>query len=171
MRGRSARLAIATLLAASLAPLGACQRSEAGLPITSRPDIAMTGRVTDAASVLTPEVEASLSDTLGRLERKTGHQLVIATTPSLHGQSIETYSLDLARNWRIGRKGYDDGVLILVAPAERKVRIEVGYGLEKTLSNPLCKDIIDRQMLPSFQKADYADGIARGTKALIAHLE
>ncbi len=146
-------------------------RDPASPPAAAAPaSLALTGRVTDAADVLTPAQEATLSAKLERLERTTRHQMVVVTVPSLGGADIATFTRDLANRWRIGRKGHDDGVVLLVAPSEKRVRIAVGYGLEKTLTDAACKQIIDEQMLPSFREGDLPRGIAAGVDALIARL-
>lgn len=132
--------------------------------------LALTGRVTDAADLLTPAQEASLSAKLERLERTTHHQMVVVTVPSLGGSDIATFTTNLANRWGIGRKGHDDGVVLLVAPNEKKVRIAVGYALEKTLTDAACKQIIQEQMLPNFRKGDLPRGIEAGADALIARL-
>ena len=132
--------------------------------------LALVGRVTDAAGVLSPAHEASLSAKLERLERATHHQMVVVTVPSLDGLDIATFATSLANKWGIGRKGHNDGVVLLIAPNERKVRIAVGYGLEKTLTNPVCKQIIDEQMLPHFREGDLPTGIQAGVDSLIARL-
>ena len=144
---------------------------DAGPTVTfTAPAVALTGRVTDAAEILTPEQETTLSTRLEQLERATGRQMVVATVPTLGGADVATFTKDLANKWGIGRKGYDDGVVLLVAPNERKVRIAVGYGLEKSLTPDLCKQIIDQQMLPRLREGDLAGGIEAGAKALIARL-
>jgi uncharacterized protein len=148
-------------------------RSRDNLAVAARtapPAVALTGRVTDAAQILTPAQEAKLSGKLERLERATGRQLVVATVPTLAGRDVADFTRDLGRKWGIGRKGYNDGVVLLIAPNERKVRIAVGYGLEKTLTNALCKQIIDQQMLPRFREGDLPGGIEAGANALIARL-
>ncbi|MCJ1960630.1 TPM domain-containing protein [Novosphingobium mangrovi (ex Hu et al. 2023)] len=134
------------------------------------PALALTGRVVDAANILSAQEEDVLSDRLAALEARTGHQMVVATTPDLQGQAIAHYSLALARAWRIGRAHHDDGVLILVAPHEKSARIEVGYGLEDQLTDPLCAEIMDDVMVPRFRKSDYAAGLSAGVDALIALL-
>ncbi len=95
---------------------------------------------------------------------------MIATVPSLQGRSIEDYSVQLARSWRIGSAAHNDGVLLLVAPTERKVRIEVGYGLERRVTDPFAARVIREQIIPRFQAEDYAAGIAAGSAAIIARL-
>lgn len=132
--------------------------------------VPLAGRVTDAAHILSPHEQVILSDRLEKLEQKTQHQLVVVTVPSLGGRDVADYTRDLANSWGIGRKGYNDGVVLLVAPTEHKVRIAVGYGLEKRLSDATCQQIIDQEVLPLFRKGDLPGGIEAGTNALIASL-
>ena len=134
------------------------------------PIVPLTGRVTDAAHVLSPEQISNLTVKLEQLERTTKHQLVVATVPSLGGRDVADFAKDLGNRWAIGRKEYNDGVVLLVAPHERKVRIAVGYGLEKVLTHEVCQQIIDTLMLPRFRKGDLPGGIEAGTDALIARL-
>jgi uncharacterized protein len=134
------------------------------------PALALAGRVTDAADVLDPAQEAALTAKLVELERRTQHQLVIVTAPSLEGQDIAAFTRDLANGWGIGRKGHNDGVVLLVAPNERKVRIAVGYGLEQALTRAVCEQIINDKMIPLFRKGDLPGAIGAGTDALIALL-
>ena len=97
--------------------------------------------------------------------------MAIATVSSLGGRDLADFTKDLANSWGVGRKGYNDGVLFLVAPNERKVRIALGYGLEKTLTHEVCQEIIDKSVLPLFRKGDLSAGIEAGTDAMIARLE
>lgn len=127
----------------------------------------LTGRVVDEAALLSPGTRAELSSRLASLEKATGHQLVILTVRSLNGQTIEDFGLRVGRTWGIGRRGIDDGVLLIVAPTERKVRIEVGYGLEKRLNDPLCAKIIRERITPQFARGDMSAGIVAGTDAII----
>ncbi len=129
--------------------------------------LALTGRVVDKAELLPADSEAALTAKLASHEQRTRHQIVIVTTPSLQGKPIETYSLCLARHWGIGRKGMDDGVMLLVAPNERKVRIEVGYGLEAALKDEEASQIIQDDILPAFLTGDFAGGIIKGADALM----
>jgi uncharacterized protein len=129
-----------------------------------------TNFVVDQADIIPPAIESRLDRELGDLQRRTRHQLAIVTVNSLQGFKVEDYSLRLARTWAVGRKHYDDGVVILVAPNERKVRIEVGYGLEATLTDPRCAVIVHTVMLPAFTNGDYARGIVAGAHAIIARL-
>jgi uncharacterized protein len=131
----------------------------------------LTGRVVDAANLLSPAQEQALTARLAALEADgKGPQFVVATTPTLKGQEIDFYSIDLARAWQIGTKSRGDGVLLLVAPNERKVRIEVGTGLEKRLPDEVCAEIIKTDLLPAFRSGDMAGGIERGVDAIIAQL-
>ncbi|MBO9375350.1 TPM domain-containing protein [Sphingomonas histidinilytica] len=164
MRQLAFSLAALLLVAApGLAP--AAHWWEAGPPLP-----VLTGRVTDEARLLPPAVARDIDQRLARLEAATGHQFVVLTVPSLRGQRIEDFGIRVGRSWGIGRKGIDDGVLLIVAPNERKVRIEVGYGLEKPLSDPLCATIIRDTILPRFQKSDMAGGISAGVNAIIARI-
>jgi uncharacterized protein len=99
-----------------------------------------------------------------------GPQFVVATTPTLKGQKINFYSIDLARAWQLGANERGDGVLLLVAPNERQVRIEVGKGLEQRLPDEVCAEIIKTDLLPAFRSGDMAGGIERGVGAIIAQL-
>ena len=131
---------------------------------------ALTGRVVDAANILSPRVEAELTTKLENLEKATGRQLVVATVPSLQGYEIEDYGYQLGRTWGIGQKGTNTGALLIVAPTERKVRIEVGYGLEPILTDALSSVIIQTVVLPKFQAGDLEGGVTAGTDAVIAQL-
>jgi uncharacterized protein len=131
---------------------------------------ALTGRVVDGANLLSPADETALTEQSAAFERRTGHQFVIATVASLGGHRIEDYSLRLANHWGIGRKHIDDGIVLLVAPNERKVRIEVGYGLEKTVTNAEAAHIIDADILPFFRKGEMTTGIVHGADAIVADL-
>ncbi|MCJ2185366.1 TPM domain-containing protein [Novosphingobium beihaiensis] len=130
----------------------------------------LQGRVNDAASILDFETESRLTAQLQTLEKKTGHQMVVVTVRSLGGEEIANYTRTLANRWGISRKGHDDGVVILVAPNERKVRIAVGYGLEKVLTNAACSDVIQSDMIPRFRAGDFAGGIEAAVASLSAKL-
>lgn len=126
-----------------------------------------TGWVTDQAELLPPDVEAKLATRLQDLKLHTGHELAVVTVRSLGGQEVEQYSLELARRWGVGRKEYNDGVVLLVAPNERKVRIEVGRGLTTSLSDEVCQAILAKSVLPAFRAGDMPLGITAGVEALI----
>ncbi|WP_298743474.1 YgcG family protein [uncultured Brevundimonas sp.] len=131
---------------------------------------ALTGRVVDGAGLLRPETEAAITARLEALERDTSDQLVVVTVDSLQGLEIEDYGYRLGRAWGVGQAGKDNGALLIVAPAERKVRIEVGYGLEPVLTDALSALIIHNEILPSFRDGRFERGIDRGVAAIEAQL-
>lgn len=128
---------------------------------------ALTGRVVDAANILTPAQEISLDAKLTRLEQQSQRQLVVVTIADLKGYDIADYGFRLGDHWGIGDKGRDDGALLIVAPNERKLRIEVGYGLEGILTDALSGRIIRNSIVPRFKQGDYPGGIAAGTDELV----
>jgi uncharacterized protein len=130
----------------------------------------LTGRVVDNANLLSPQAEQKLTDELAALEQKTGHQVVVATIPDLQGYPIEDYGYQLGRTWKIGDEKRDDGVVFLVAPNERKVRIEVGYGLEPVLTDALSSTIIQAKVLPAFRSGNLEKGVVDGAEAVIQQL-
>ncbi len=131
----------------------------------------LTGRVVDAADVLAPDTEQILSRELAELERSSGGvQVVVVTVPSLGGRAIEEYGYRLGRHWGIGQRDEDTGALLLVAPAERQVRIEVGYGLEGVLTDAVSWDIIQGRILPQFRQGNMDAGVLAGARAVIAAL-
>ena len=131
----------------------------------------LSGRVVDQADLLPPEHEAALTQRLEALERQSSRQLVVATVTSLNGLEIEDYGYQLGRHWRIGQEGANNGVVLLVAPNERKVRIEVGYGLEGVMTDALSSQIVRNDILPHFRDGDYRGGINAGVEAIIAQLQ
>src|SRR6188472_4245869 len=124
----------------------------------------LTGRVVDDAHLLGADDEAQLTADLKTLEDKSSDQLVVVTLPSLQGYAIEDYGYQLGRHWGIGTRQLNNGVLLIVAPNERKVRIEVGQGLEPTLTDALSKIIIANAILPHFRAGDFAGGIKDGVR-------
>ena len=128
-------------------------------------------RVTDAADLLSPPVEALLTRGSAVLERRTGHRLVVVTVPSLGGQPIERYSLLLFNRWAIGRRGANDGIGLLVAPAEHRIRIEVGRGLERALTDAEAQAIIDTRIVPAFRAGRFDQGVLRGAAAIIREVD
>jgi uncharacterized protein len=130
----------------------------------------LTGRIVDQANVIPPAKRVDLDLKLAELEMKSGIQLVVATVSSLDGEEIEPYANALFRNWKLGQKDKNNGVLLLVAPKERRVRIEVGYGLEGTLTDALSKVIITNAIAPRFKSGDYGDGVTRGVDDIITVL-
>lgn len=127
-------------------------------------------RVVDEANVLPPAAEQQLTQRLAELETATGRQLVVATVPDLQGYDIADYGYRLGRSWGIGSRARNDGAILLVAPSERQVRIEVGYGLEGLLTDALTSRILREQVVPRFRANDMAGGITAGADALIGHL-
>ena len=131
------------------------------------PQMALAGRVTDGANILTGEEEARLSDHLARYEARTNHQMVVATASSLHGTRIDNFGTCLGHRWKIGRKGHDDGIVILVAPKERQVRIATGTGMDKILTDDKALAVI-HHMTPQFRQGDYAGALSSGIDAIAA---
>jgi uncharacterized protein len=130
----------------------------------------LSGRVVDQANIIPVDTLGAITGKLADLESKSGIQLVVATVASLEGQEIEPYANQLFRNWTLGEKAKNNGVLLLVAPNERRVRIEVGYGLEGTLTDALSKVIITNAITPRFKAGDFGGGIARGVDDIITVL-
>lgn len=153
------RLAVAAGLLLALA------LASASLAAPSFPTL--TGRVVDEANILPPQTEADLVAKLAALEQKTTDQLVVVTLPSLQGYEIADYGYQLGRAWGIGQKDKDNGALLIIAPNERAVRIEVGYGLEGDLTDAVTKLIIENAILPRFRANDVPGGIERGVDDII----
>jgi uncharacterized protein len=131
----------------------------------------LTGRVNDNASILSEATRNSLSEKLKDHETRTTNQVVILTVPSLEGESIEDYAYKVFNEWKLGQKDKDNGILIVVVPDERRMRIEVGYGLEGTLPDILASRIIQNIMAPRFREGDYDTGITEGVNAVITVLD
>jgi uncharacterized protein len=127
----------------------------------------LTGRVVDQANVITAQSRGVLETELKELEDKSSIQLVVATVKSLQGSDVETYANGLFRFWKLGQAQKNNGVLLLVAPAEHKVRIEAGYGLEGTLTDALSSVIIASAIIPRFKAGDFSGGIERGVDGII----
>lgn len=131
----------------------------------------LSGRVVDEANLLTPDKEAEISGLLSAHEDTTGNQVVVVTVQGLQGRSIEEFAVELGRHWGIGREDRDDGVLFLIAPNERQVRIEVGYGLEGLLTDARASVIIQNDIIPAFRSGDRVKGIMQGVEGILAALE
>jgi uncharacterized protein len=127
----------------------------------------LTGRVVDEARLLTAQQRESVVAALAEHERKTGTQVVVVTLTSLQGVPIEEYGYQLGRHWGIGEEGRDTGALLIVAPNEREVRIEVGYGLEGDLTDATSRLIIENVILPEFRAGRFGQGIVNGTGAVL----
>jgi uncharacterized protein len=130
----------------------------------------LTGRVVDQANIISADQRVAIEAKLADLEGKSGIQLVVATVTSLDGQEIEPYANELFRAWKLGERTKNNGVLLLVAPNERRVRIEVGYGLEGTLTDALSQVIITNAIAPRFKAGDFGGGITRGVDDIITVL-
>jgi uncharacterized protein len=128
----------------------------------------LAGRVNDQANMLSDQVENTLEDRLRLLERDTGAQVAVLTVPSLEGDPLEDYSMRVVETWKLGRSGADNGVLILIARDDRRMRIEVGYGLEGALTDAQSGRIIDRLMAPRFREGDFDGGVEAAVDAISA---
>ena len=131
----------------------------------------LTGRVVDKANLLTSNQENRIAKRLEQFEADTSNQVVVVTLPSLQGVSIEEFGYQLGRHWGIGQAGQDNGLLLIVAPNERKVRIEVGYGLEGDLPDATAKIIIEQYILPAFRNDDFPYGIAIGVDSILDSID
>ncbi len=131
----------------------------------------LTSRVNDTAGMLPAEVRERVEAKLAELEKSTGAQIAVLTIASLEGEPLEEYSLKVAETWKLGRKGVDDGALLLVARDDRKMRIEVGYGLEPKLTDIACKRILDDVVRPAFRDGDFGRGVEAGVDAMIGTAE
>ena len=165
---RGARAPLSLLALGLLLLLAACSGAATPSGPTYPP---LTGRVVDNADLLPPADEAALTAQLAALERATSRQLVVATVPDMGGYDIEEYANGLFRQWQLGQRTANNGVLLLVARQERKIRIEVGYNLEAVVTDALASRIIREQIRPRFRADDYAGGIHAGTDALLAQLQ
>jgi uncharacterized protein len=139
-------------------------------PAAAREVPFLSGRVVDEARMIDGATSARLDQRLRDYEQKTGRQIVVLTVPSLEGEALEDFSLKAARTWKIGRAGENDGVVLVVARDERKVRIEVGYGLEGALTDAESGRIIRDAIVPRFRAGDFPGGIDAGTAEIVARL-
>ena len=154
---RPSRPLLAALLLAALAGV-----ASAALPIPPPPD----RRINDYAGALSADERARLDDTLRARERESSSQIVVAIFRSLQGESLEDYSIRLAQAWRVGQKGLDNGVIFLVFLDDRKMRLEVGYGLESKLTDALSSQILRQVVAPRFREGKVADGLTAGLDAI-----
>jgi uncharacterized protein len=127
----------------------------------------LTGRVVDQTGTLSAGDIASLTQTLKELETRKGSQIAVLIVPTTEGEAIEQFSLRVAEAWKIGRKKIDDGALLVIAKNDRRLRIEVGYGLEGALTDATTKRIIDEDITPKFKNGDFAGGVASGVNRII----
>ncbi len=133
------------------------------LEVPERP----AGRITDLAGLLTPRQRSELSRLLAEFEAKTSNQIAVLIIRSLEGENLEDYSIRVAEKWRLGQADKDNGILLLIALKERKIRIEVGYGLEGVLPDGLAGSIIRNEIVPWFRKGKYYEGIRSGLLAIM----
>lgn len=141
------------------------------VPVCAQSLPELTGRVVDSADMLSAHTEDVLNGLLEAHEKQNSNQVVVVTVPDLKGESIEDFGNRLGRYWGIGQAGRDNGVLLIVAPNERKVRIEVGYGLEGALPDALAHRIVQDEVLPSFRDNQMDDGVLAGTRAILLAIE
>jgi uncharacterized protein len=127
----------------------------------------LRGRVNDYAKLLSQERVMALEAQLEKFERETGHQIAVLTIPSLQGGSLEDFSIRVAETWKIGKKGFDNGAILLIARDDRRLRIEVGYGLEGVLPDAIASRIIREVITPRFRSGDYAGGIEAGVNSIL----
>ncbi|MCX7591441.1 MAG: TPM domain-containing protein [Kiritimatiellae bacterium] len=131
----------------------------------------LQGRINDLANLLTLDQRRRLEEKLLRFEERKGAQIAVLTVPTTKPETIEQYGVKVAESWKLGRKGVDDGALLLVASEDRAVRIEVGYGLEGILPDATAKRIIDESIIPCFRRGDFYGGIEAGIQRMIAVIE
>lgn len=127
----------------------------------------LSGRVVDLAGVLSREASSEIEGRLESLEKEKGAQVVVLVVQSLEGESIEQFSMRVVENWKLGRKGIDDGVLFTVAIKDRTMRIEVGYGLEGTIPDAIARRIIGDIVTPHFREGDFNSGVKAGAEAIV----
>jgi uncharacterized protein len=130
----------------------------------------LSGNVVDNANLISAAAQARISELSAGHERATGNQLVVATLPDLQGYDIESFGYQLARHWGIGEKGKNNGVVLIIAKQERKMRIEVGYGLEGVLTDAISANIIQTIIRPEFKQGNFESGIEAGATAIIQAL-
>lgn len=131
----------------------------------------LTGRVVDNAEIMKADTRRRLAELLQAHEQRTTNQVAVLTVPTLYGESVEDYAVRVFEQWQLGRKGKDNGVLLVVVPQDRRLRIEVGYGLEGTLTDAAAGRIIRNVMTPRFRQGDYDGGIFQGAGAILAQIE
>lgn len=141
------------------------------LPLAAQTFPELTGRVVDAAGILSADQQAQMVARSEALEQASGIQVVVATIPDLQGYPIEDYGYRLGRHWGIGQADADNGVILLVAPTERRVRVEVGYGLEPVLTDALSSIIIQQAVLPKARAGDLPGGVVDGFNAIADQLQ
>lgn len=166
MRGRTRQQTVSFALACVLSLASALTSLSFALDVPP-----LTGRVVDLAHVLPPNTVESLTTRLKAHEETTSNQVTVLVLPSLEGEPLESYSHRVATTWKLGQKGTDNGVLLLVAMKERKIRIEVGYGLEGALTDARSAQIIRGEIVPRFRAGDAPGGVAAGVDAILKTIE
>jgi uncharacterized protein len=131
----------------------------------------LSGHVNDTAGMIPGAVRDRIEATLAAFEKQTGAQVAVLTVGSLDGEVLEDYSLKVAQTWKLGRKGVDDGVLLLIAKGDRKMRIEVGYGLEGKLTDAQSRRILDDVVRPPFRNGDFGRGVEAGVEAITGTIQ
>ena len=152
---------LALLWLAVLGPCAAVWAADALVPVPP-----LAARVTDLTGTLTPDQQTQLEATLAAIEQARGAQVAVLLLPTVRPESIEQFGIRVAEAWRLGRRGSDDGVLLIVAKNERELRIEVGYGLEGAIPDVVAKRIIEEIIVPRFRQGDFHGGIAAGVDQL-----
>lgn len=161
---RFALIAPLVLVIVAAALISGSLRAEVPVP-------ALRARVTDLTATLGAEQRSALENRLAAFEAKKGSQIAVLLVPTTRPETIEQYAIRVAEEWKLGRKGVDDGVLLLVAMQDRTVRIEVGYGLEGALPDATAKRIIEEYIVPRFKQGDFAGGISAGVDRIIQVIE
>lgn len=131
----------------------------------------LAARVTDLTNTLSPDQKSTLESRLAAFEREKGSQIAVLLVPSTQPETIEQYGIRVVDTWKLGRKGIDDGILVLMATQDREVRIEVGYGLEGVIPDVTAKRVIEEIMIPRFREGDVAGGLNAGVERLIGLIE
>src|ERR1043166_640290 len=127
----------------------------------------LKGRVNDYAGLLPRERAAALEERLANFEQETGHQIAVLTVPSLEGEDIAGFGIKVAEKWKIGQKGFDNGAILIIAPKDKRLRIEVGYGLEGVLPDAIANRIIQETIVPRFRAGDFPGGINDGVETIM----
>lgn len=160
---------IATIFAiVCLSTIAAGARAQVDTSLPPFPEL--SGPVVDTAHLLPADVSAALSQRLASYAQRSGNQLVVVTLPTLNGYDIADYGYQLGRHWGIGQKDKNNGVLLIVDAGEKKLRIEVGYGLEGTLTDAVSFQIVHNVIAPKFKQGDFAGGISAGCDAILSVL-
>lgn len=157
---RAVAAVLAALAAVAAAPPAATAAAAKEVPFLS-------GRVVDEAGLLSAAARQRIDGELGALERETGDQVAVLILQSLGGEPLEEYSVKVAQTWKLGQKGKDNGILLLISRDDRKLRIEVGYGLEGTLTDLRSNEIIDQVIRPRFRQGDFDGGVEQGVDAIV----